>query len=314
MNAVKPAPVIAHHFGARVTGLLKQRWPGHMVHESDPARPWSLPSDTSVLLSGPSRTWSGGPAGRPDDWPAGLTWIQLPGAGADLYPRWLLASALVTTARGVNSVSIAEFVLASMLAHAKRFPSAWITRREDWRTVHMATLDGKTLGLLGFGSVAQEVAQRALAFGLKLVVHRRSTTEPLPPGVARAASFAALLAEADYLVLAAPHTPDTHHIINQRTIAAMKPGIHIVNVARGGLIDQDALLAGLDDGRVGSVSIDVTDPEPLPAGHRLYTHPRVQLSPHVAWNSPDTLDRLVAKFNQNMERFIEGRPLLDPLQ
>ena len=305
--------VIAHHFGAYVTRLLRDRWPDYPVHEVDPARAWSLPADTSALLSGPSKVWAHGPREQPADWPKKLAWVQIPGAGADQYPRWLLRSHVVTTGRGINSVPIAEFVLASMLAHAKRFPSAWISRQEDWRSVQMDTLDGRTLGLLGFGSVAREVAQRALVFGMKIIVRRRSIIEPLPAGITYAPSIAAMLAVADYLVLAAPYSAETHHIVNREAISNMKQGAHIVNVARGGLIDQDALLEALDSGHLASASIDVTEPEPLPAGHRLYTHPRVQLSPHSAWNSPDTLDRLVGKFNQNLERLIGRRTLLDIL-
>jgi phosphoglycerate dehydrogenase-like enzyme len=306
--------VIAHHFDARVTRLLRDRWPSFPVIEIDPGRAWSLPPPVSVLLSGPARVWTGAPTRLPEDWPRGLAWVQIPGAGADLYPRWLLDNHVVTTGRGINSVAIAEFALASILAQAKRFPSAWITRRDDWRTVQMDTLDGKTLGLLGFGSVAREVAQRAAPFGMRILVHRRSSSGAMPDGVTRAASLIHLLREADHLVLAAPHTPATRHIINGDAIARMKPGVHLVNVARGGLVDQDALLAGLETGQVGAASLDVAEPEPLPAGHPLYTHPRVRLSPHVAWNSPDTLDRLVDKFNLNLARLIDDQPLIDVLE
>jgi phosphoglycerate dehydrogenase-like enzyme len=305
--------VIAHHFGTRVTGLLKDRWPDYSVHEVDAAHAWSLPTDTSVLLSGPSKVWADGPREQPIDWPKRLAWVQIPGAGADQYPGWLLRNHVVTTGRGLNSGPIAEFALASMLAHAKRFPHAWISRQEDWRTLQMDKLEGRTLGLLGFGSVAREVARRALAFSMNIVARRRSATEPPPAGIKYAPSLAAMLADADHLVLAAPYTPETHHIINRKALSGMKPSAHIVNVARGGLIDQDALLHALDSGRIGSASIDVTEPEPLPAGHPLYTHPRVRLSPHIAWNSPDTIDRLVGKFNQNLERLIAGRTLLDVL-
>jgi len=306
--------VIAHHFDARVTRLLRDRWPSFRVIEVDPGRAWSLPSAASVLLSGPARVWTGAPTQLPQDWPRELAWVQIPGAGADLYPRWLLDNHVVTTGRGINSVAIAEFALASILAHAKRFPSAWVARRDDWRTVQMDTLDGKTLGLLGFGSVAREVARRAAPFGMRILVHRRSSSEPMPDGVTRATSLTHLLNEADHLVLAAPHTPATHHIINRDTIEHIKRGAHLVNLARGGLVDQDALLAALETGRIAAASLDVADPEPLPAGHPLYTHPRVHLSPHVAWNSPDTLDRLVDKFNVNLARLIDDQPLIDMLE
>ena len=116
-----------------------------------------------------------------------------------------------------------------------------------------------------------------------------------------------------HMVLALPHSPETHHIIGRAAIAQMKPGSHLVNVARGGLVDHDALLDALDGGRIAAASLDVTDPEPLPAGHPLYAHPKVRLSPHMAWSGPGTIDRLVNKFNDNLARLIENRPLRDML-
>jgi len=311
MSGANPRHVIAHHFDARITGLLRERWPDFAVVEVDAARAWRLPPETSALLSGPSRVWAGAPPHLPDNWPRGLRWVQIPGAGADAYPKWLLDHHVVTTGRGVNSVAIAEFAMASVLAHAKRLPAAWIKRHEDWRTVQLDTLAGRVLGLLGIGSVGSEIARRALAFDMRVIALRRSVERPMPDGVVRASSLDELLSAADHLVLAAPHTPNTRHIIDRAAIGKMKPGLHLVNVARGGLVDQDALLAGLENGQVGAASLDVTEPEPLPASHPLYGHPRVRLSPHVAWNSPDTLDRLVHKFNDNLTRLIDRQPLID---
>jgi phosphoglycerate dehydrogenase-like enzyme len=311
MSSAMPQHVIAHHFDARITGLLRDRWPHYPVIQVDAARSWQLPAETSVLLSGPSTVWSGAPSGLPDNWPRDLRWVQIPGAGADAYPKWLLEHHLVTTGRGLNSAPIAEFAMANVLAQAKRIPAAWIRRHEDWRKVTMDTVAGKVLGLLGIGSVGTEIARRALAFEMRVIAFRQSADKPMLDGVTRAASLDDLLGAADHLVLAAPYTPDTHHIIGRAALAKVKRGVHLINVARGGLIDQDALLEALDSGQVGVASLDVTEPEPLPANHPLYTHPQVNLSPHVAWNSPGTLDRLVQKFNENLARLIAGHPLID---
>ena len=99
----------------------------------------------------------------------------------------------------------------------------------------------------------------------------------------------------DHLVLAAPDTPETHHVIGPATISQLKRGVHLVNIARGGLIDQDALRAALDDGRVARATLDVCDPEPLPAGHWLYTHPKVRLTGHLSWSSPRGSSRWSAR-------------------
>jgi phosphoglycerate dehydrogenase-like enzyme len=313
--------VIAHHFGPHVTRLLAQRWPQFPVIEIDGKAGWRLPPETSVLLSGPAKVWADRPAQLPDGWPKALQWIQLPGAGFDVYPRWLLKHHIVTTGRGVNSVPIAEFAMANILARAKRLPDVWIRRHEDWRPIETRpaeqrqdTVDGKVLGLVGIGSIGGHIAHRALAFGMRVVALRRSRSAPMPVGVTPAASLHELLGQSDHVVLALPHTDETHHIIDRKAVASMKRGIHIVNVARGGLVDQDALLEGLESGQIGAASLDVTDPEPLPTGHPLYSHPRVRLSPHIAWNSPDTLDRLVRKFSDNLDRLIKREPMIDVFQ
>ncbi|MEF7613547.1 NAD(P)-dependent oxidoreductase [Aquincola sp. MAHUQ-54] len=118
---------------------------------------------------------------------------------------------------------------------------------------------------------------------------------------------------ADHVVLAAPGTPQTRHIVDAAALAHARPGLHLVNVARGSLVDQDALLAALDAGRIDSASLDVTEPEPLPAGHPFYTHPRVRLSPHTSAISPAQQTALVDKFVRNLARFDAGERLEDLL-
>jgi phosphoglycerate dehydrogenase-like enzyme len=141
------------------------------------------------------------------------------------------------------------------------------------------------------------------------VIANRRTSRPSPlPGI-ELVGFDALLARSDHLVIAAPDTRDTHHVIGRDALTRAKPGLHLVNVARGGLVDQDALRAALDDGRVSLASLDTVDPEPLPGGHWLYTHPRVRLSPHCSWAGPGALDRLLDPFLANLARWLAGEPL-----
>jgi phosphoglycerate dehydrogenase-like enzyme len=115
----------------------------------------------------------------------------------------------------------------------------------------------------------------------------------------------------EHLVLAAPLTPATRHIIDRGSLACAKPGLHIVNVARGALIDDDALLQALDTGLVGRATLDATEPEPLPSGHPFYRHPRVRLSPHASVHTPKTPERFATKFAENLARFRGGNALLD---
>jgi phosphoglycerate dehydrogenase-like enzyme len=128
--------------------------------------------------------------------------------------------------------------------------------------------------------------------------------------VERARDFDHLLAEADHLVVAAPATRETRGLLGRDAFAKVKRGVHLVNVARGELVDQDALREALDDGRVACASLDTVDPEPLPEGHWLYTHPKVRLSPHISWSAPGALDRLVAPFVENLGRYRRGEPLV----
>ena len=120
-----------------------------------------------------------------------------------------------------------------------------------------------------------------------------------------------ILVDSDHVLLALPLTKESHHIIDAEALAQIpaKRGLHLINVARGGLIDQDALRPALDDGRVACASLDVADPEPLPKTHWLFTHPPVRLSPHVSWSMPGALDRLMETFVDNLGRYLRDEPL-----
>ena len=253
----------------------------------------------------------------PDDWdevPAAITdevrWVHVLAAGVDKFPLELVGDRLLTCSRGASSPAIAEFVLATMLAFEKQLPEAWVQEPPaHWNLMGLGGLRGKTLGLVGVGAIGTEVARRALAFDMEVLALRR-TAGPMPlPGMQRAESLPELLGRSDHVVVAAPATPATHHLIDARAFDAMKDGAHLVNVARGTLVDQDALRVALDTGRVARASLDVVEPEPLPAGHWLYTHSKVRLSPHVSWSSPGTIDRTIELFADNLRRWREGRPL-----
>jgi phosphoglycerate dehydrogenase-like enzyme len=126
-----------------------------------------------------------------------------------------------------------------------------------------------------------------------------------------------MLPRVDHLVLAAPATPKTAHLIGADELSVVKAGVHLVNIARGALVDQDALRTALDDGRVAMASLDVCDPEPLPAGHWIYGHPQVRLSPHISWSSPSLASRIVELLVDNIRRYVAGEPLegvVDPVE
>lgn len=243
----------------------------------------------------------------------GVRWVQAPGTGIDNLPAVLFdGGRTVTCARGVSAVPISEWVMAQVLASAKRLPDTWITDvPERWNVVTppLAELDGQVLGLVGLGGIGAAVAQRALPFGMRVRAVRRTAAPSPVAGVELLTDLDELLASADHLVLAAPATTRTEHLLDARAFGLVRPGVHLVNIARGSLVDQDALRVALDDGRVALASLDTVTPEPLPAGHWMYTHPRVRLSAHVSWSSSRMVDRNVELFVANLRRFAAGEPL-----
>ena len=159
------------------------------------------------------------------------------------------------------------------------------------------------------GAIGTEIARRALAFDMEVVGYRR---RPLPApvdGMTIVTSLPELLARADHVVVAAPATPETHHLLGAEELALMQPTAHLINIARGTLLDQDALLAALDADGIAAASLDVTDPEPLPAGHPLYGHPKVRLSPHISWAGPQGIGGSLVVFVDNVRRYRAGEPL-----
>jgi phosphoglycerate dehydrogenase-like enzyme len=271
-----------------------------------------LPRQAQVFVAAPFGK-AGGPLEQPAPrgWPFDLKWVQLVSVGIDFYPDWLFEGPVVTCARGSSAIALAEFALAAILSAAKRLPQIWIDRAADWTPTPLAMVDGSVLGLVGFGSIGQALAPRARALGMKVLAVRRSDTPAEIPGVELRREVEELFSRADHVVLAAPATPKTLGLVNRALLARAKPGLHLINIARGSLIDDAALLGALDDGRVGLASLDVTHPEPLPQGHPFYSHPRVRLSPHTSVHTPNTRANLAARFAENLQRYRRGAPLSD---
>jgi phosphoglycerate dehydrogenase-like enzyme len=241
----------------------------------------------------------------------GVRWVHTYGTGVNEFPFDALGPRLLTCSRGASAVPIAEFALAAILAAEKGFPGTWIHEPPThWSIASLGGMRGRTLALVGLGGIGCEVARLALAFGMRVRALRRSDSPSPIAGVEAVRDLRTLLAGADHLVLAVPVTAATRRLIDAEALAGVKQGLHLVNVARGELVDQDALRAALDDGRVGLATLDCVTPEPLPAGHWLYTHPRVRLSPHISWSAPGALEELILPFVENLRRWRAGEPLL----
>ena len=241
----------------------------------------------------------------------GVRWIHVLGTGVDGFPLSVLTDQRLTCSRGRSAIPIAEWVLATMLAFEKRLPESWIRSAPGggWGRADLGALYGKTLGLVGLGGIGGAVVQRARPFGMLVRAYRRTAAPSKLAGVEVLASLPDLVASADHLVIAAPATAATRQLFNRDVFAVIKRGVHLVNVARGALIDQEALRAALDDGRVAMASLDAVEPEPLPEGHWMYTHPRVRLSAHISWSMPGAAELLIEPFIDNLRRYRAGEAL-----
>ena len=301
--------IVVSQWGEAIDAQLRARLPDLEVVSIPRGVPDINPQRPHAFLAMPIKAEPPFDRRSPQHWGRGLQWVQLASVGIDNYPRWLLEAPLVTTANGTSSEVIAEFALACILAANKSLPERWIAGPQQWRVSPAPALRGTVLGLYGYGGIGQALADKARALGMRVIALRRSVA-PVA-GVQTARDIGDLFAHSDHVVLAAPGTAQTRHVVNRDVLRQAKPGLHLVNVARGSLVDQDALLEALDDGRLSRASLDVTEPEPLPAGHRLYTHPHVRLSPHTSAISPAQQDALVHKFLTNLSHFRAGRPLDD---
>jgi len=258
-----------------------------------------------------------------------LSWVHSATSGVEraLTPAALERGLIVTNARGVFSRPIAEYVLMMILAISRRLPQLLELQRErTWQPLEGTELRDVTVGIVGLGSIGRAVAALATSFGCRVVAVRRRTqdvVDPLPDDgedssaplrldrVGGPATLATLLSESDFIVLAAPLTPETEEMINADTLAQVKPGAWLINVARGRLIDERALLRALRDGHIGGAVLDTFRDEPLPPMSSFYDLPNVIVTPHTAWSSGRVLDRSVELFCDNLRRFASGETLLN---
>lgn len=251
-----------------------------------------------------------------------VRWVQATSAGiGQLVRRHDLdrMDARFTTASGVHARPLAEFVMMTILEHVKRADLARRQQRErTWRRFATGELTGKTLAVIGYGRIGTEVARLAKAFDMRVVAVKRHAAgaDPATPGVDGVhgpADLHAVLAQADYVCLITPHTLETEGLMDEAAFRAMRPGAMLVNIARGAVVDEAALLAALDSGHLSHATLDVTAVEPLPTGSPLWTHPAVTIYPHSASTSERENERIVELFCDNLRRYLAGAPLLNVL-
>jgi phosphoglycerate dehydrogenase-like enzyme len=268
-----------------------------------------------------------------------LRWVQVDSAGVDLLhntPLWK-SDIAITSANGVHTVQIAEYVLTMLLAHAHHLSLAYrLQQRAQWASGPQLEafvspeIRGKTLGILGYGAIGRQVARLAAACGMRVLATKRrghprtfdgwspvGTGDPdgsIPEQFYDLDELHTLLAECDALVLALPLSKQTQCVIGKAELSAMRPHAFLINIGRGALIDQNELIAALEERRLGGAALDVTDPEPLPADSPLWTIKNVIVTPHISGMSAYYNDRIVDLFSENLRRYLNGEPLLNLVQ
>jgi len=247
---------------------------------------------------------------------AGVSWVHSRSAGVEevLFPGLVESPAILTNARGVFSPALAEFAIAALLFFAKDVRRLLRSQAEGkWDPFDMEPLAGRTLGIVGYGDIGRAIAQKARAFDMRVIGLRRrpeaSAGDPLVAEVLPLDARLDLMRRADDVVIATPLTPETRDLIGRAEIAAMKPTATLVNLGRGPVIDEDALVEALQAGRIRGAALDVFTTEPLPAGHPFYRLDNVLLSPHCADHKAGWLEEAMHFFLGNLARFRRGEPL-----
>jgi phosphoglycerate dehydrogenase-like enzyme len=252
---------------------------------------------------------------------ARLKWVHTTSAGVGqlMYPEFRSSGIVLTNASGVHAPAMAEHIAGMIVAMARNFPGAmrfqaqrkW-AQQEIWDgPARPRELSGAVALVVGFGAVGRAVAERLRAFRMQIWAVSRSgkADASLAERAFPAAELNAALAEADYVILAAPETPETHHLIGIEQLAVMKRSAVLVNVARGSLVDQAALVAALEKRAIGGAALDVASPEPLPPENPLWSLENAFITPHTSGISERIWQRETELLIANLERWFGGQPL-----
>jgi phosphoglycerate dehydrogenase-like enzyme len=252
-----------------------------------------------------------------------LRWVHSTAAAVHqlIFPELVESDIVLTNARDVHGPVVAEHVMALIYALAKRIPQAVRFQEKHvwgqnaiWESQpRPREIAGATVGLVGLGSIGRAVARHASALGMRVIASREHSQKPKPPEVQEVfapAELNLLLAQSDFVILAAPVTPNTHHLIDAKRLAQMKPDAYLINVGRGSLVDHAALAAALRNRRIGGAALDVFDKEPLAADSPLWDLENLLITPHTAGLTEKLWERNYALIAENLRRYLAHRPLL----
>jgi len=246
-----------------------------------------------------------------------LQWIQSSSSGVGEWVKRLglvETPITVTNAAGMHARPLAEFAIFAMLYFAKRWPRMVAEQRaHHWERCAIDTLEGKTLGIIGLGRVGQAVATFAKPFGMRVIGTRRTHVEAdsRVDEVFSADQTCDVLAQSDYVVLCVPHTSETVGLIGAEALASTRPGAVLINIARGSVVDEIALIECLQERHLGGAALDVVAHEPLAPDSPLWQMPNVLVTPHSMSTAFDENERLAQLFCENLRRYLDGQPLLN---
>ena len=248
-----------------------------------------------------------------------LRWVHSLSAGLDkaLFPELLQSPLPLTNGSGVFSASLGEFALAAILYFAKDFRRMIRSQQAGvWEPFDVMPVSGHTVGIIGYGDIGRAIAARVRPLGMTVLAVKRHVSpslaaDPLVDQVYGPERRIEMLSRCDYVVVAAPLTAETRGMIGEPEFAVMKSTAVVINVGRGPVIEEKALVRALSNGRIKGAALDVFDQEPLPQGHPFYQLENVLLSPHCADHTPDWLDNAMRFFVAQFERFRKGEPLLN---
>ena len=331
-RAIALTPILSARYRARDLEAIRAAAPGaRLVNVSFEGLADGSLDDVEVLLRGrlPADVFDRILARAPN-----LRWVHSATAGVEraLTPASRARGLVITNARGVFSRPIAEYVLLMILAVSRRLPQLLELQHErTWQPLEARELRDVTVGIVGFGSIGRAVATLARAFGCRVIATRRRSDDagaaPRPTDAADVEDVALgtvsldrvlppdrlpeLLGAADFVVLAAPLTSATRGLIGESALAAMKKGAWLINVARGELVDERALLRALRDGTIGGAVLDTFANEPLSPSSPLYDVDNVIITPHTSWSSGRVLDGSIDLFCDNLRRYAAGEPLVN---
>jgi phosphoglycerate dehydrogenase-like enzyme len=305
------------HAPAWIRERLQQEFPGHRVIQlQNYDRVPDEIADTDVFIG-----WSL----RPEQFVAArkLRWIHSPAAAVHqlMYPELLRSSVVVTNSTGIHGPVVAEHAIAVLLALAKRLPRAMqYQAQKTWAQDQLwnerprpREVAGATVAVVGMGSIGSEFATRARALGMKVLAVRENSGKGAGGAdeVFSASAIDSVLPRADYVLLCTPVTPETTGIINAARLRLMKPDSYLINVGRGPLVEEAALLQALKDRQIAGAALDVFDEEPLPSDSPFWTLDNLLITPHTAAVTERLWDRHYKLIVENMKRFLAGEPLLN---